>query len=60
MSYSTKEKCNHCGKEFNVIVESLPSKMDDKRESYTYCPYCDKVVDAIRLQGNEEVFCKKI
>lgn len=57
---SNEKKCKHCGKTFKVVIETLPSKMDDKRESYYCCPYCDKVVDTIRLQGNEEVFCKKI
>lgn len=57
---SKNDKCKHCGKEFIVIVESLPSKMDEKRESYYCCPYCEKVVDTIRLQGSEEVFCKKV
>ena len=57
---SKKDKCKHCGKDFTVFIESLPSKMDEKRESYYCCPYCDKIVDTIWLQGNEEVLCKKI
>lgn len=56
----SKEKCKHCGKNFKVVIETLPSKMDDKRESYYYCPYCEKAVDTVRLQGNEEVHCEKI
>ena len=54
------KKCENCGKTFKVIIEIFSSNIDDKRESYYCCPYCDKVVDTIRLQGNEEVFCKKI
>lgn len=61
MSWNSKEeKCKFCGKVFKVVVEILPSKLDDKRESYYYCPYCEKVAGTIRLQGNEEVFSKKI
>ena len=52
-------QCKYCGKSFKIVVETIPSTMDDKRDSYYYCPYCEKVVGTIRLQGNEEVFCEK-
>ena len=61
MSWNSKEeKCKYCGKTFKVVIETLPSKMDDKRDSHYYCPYCEEVVGTIRLQGNEEMFCEKI
>lgn len=60
MSYHyTEEACKFCGKTFKVTIETLPSKMDDKRESCYYCPFCEKFSGTVRLQGNEEVVCKK-
>lgn len=57
---SNDEKCKHCGKVFKLIIDVLPTKMDEKRETYYCCPYCEKVAGTIRLQGDEEVICKKI
>ena len=56
----SKEKCPACGKEFILSIERWPSKMDDKRDSYYCCPYCEKVVNNIRLMGNEEMRTCKI
>lgn len=57
---SNEEKCKHCGKMFELVIDVLPAKMDEKRESYYCCPYCGEVASTIRLQGDEEVYCKKI
>lgn len=35
------------------------SKLDDKRESYYNCPYCNEKYD-VRLLGNEEVDVEEI
>ena len=46
---SNEEKCKHCGKTFKLVIDVLPAKMDEKRESYYCCPYCGEVAGTIRL-----------
>ena len=54
-----KTKCTKCGKEYNVILEKYPTKLDDKRETYYNCPYCNNIIK-IQLNGDEEVHTEKI
>ena len=57
---SNEEKCKYCGEIFKVVTDVLPTKMDEKRETYYCCPYCGEKAGIIRLQGDEEVICKKM
>ena len=50
----TIETCPSCGKEFIKRTIRYPSKVDDKRDSYYCCPYCNKS-NGIHLMGNEDV-----
>lgn len=54
--------CPVCGKKYGVKYIILPSKLDDKRESYYCCPYCesDRSCVNVRLLGNQEVESYKI
>jgi len=54
----TIEICPSCGKEFIKRTVRYPSKVDDKRDSYYCCPYCNKSWD-IHLMGNEDVMTFK-
>ena len=54
-----RQTCISCKKDFMVIWKTLPSKMDDKRDTYYLCPYCDKKYE-VRLLCNEEVDTEKI
>lgn len=54
-----RQTCISCKKDFMVIWKTLPSKMDDKRDTYYLYPYCDKKCD-VHLLGNEEVDTEKI
>ena len=54
-----KHNCIVCKKDFIVVWKTLPTKMDDKRDAYYLCPYCDKKYE-VRLLGNEEVDSEKI
>lgn len=54
-----KEKCIICGKEYRVIWETYPTKMDDRRETYYTCPYCNNIVN-VYCNGNEEVRTEKL
>lgn len=60
LSNSKTDICNSCGKSFKVTINTIPSKLDDKRESYYCCPHCHQVVGTLKLSANEEVCCKKI
>jgi hypothetical protein len=42
-----------------VIWKTLPTKMDDKRDTYYLCPYCNEKYD-VHLLGNEEVDTERI
>lgn len=50
----TQELCPHCNKVFILNIKTIPSKLDEKRETYYLCPYCDMPAGNILLQGNEE------
>lgn len=54
-----KQTCTACNKEFMVVWKTYPSKLDDKRDSYYHCPYCNEVYE-VRLLGNEDVESEKI
>ena len=54
-----KQTCSKCKKEFMLIWKTYPSKLDEKRDSYYICPYCDEKYD-VRLLGNEDVDTEKI
>lgn len=49
-----KKTCTACKKDFIVVWKTYSSKLDDKRDSNYYCPYCNKEYE-VRLLGNEEV-----
>ena len=55
-----KHTCVHCKKDFIVVWKMLPSKMEDKRDSYYLCPYCRKEYKVNNLLGNEDVDSEKI
>lgn len=56
MSYKDKvEKCPKCGKEFIVRYLAYPSNLDDKRTSNIDCPYCNYLLESVRLAGNEDI-----
>lgn len=54
-----RQNCILCKKSFIVVWKTLPSKMDDKRDSYYLCPYCNKQYN-VRLLGNEDVDTERI
>ena len=54
MNTGETEKCKKCGKTFRVVIIRYPTKMDDKRNSFYCCPYCNSTYD-IQLLGNEDV-----
>ena len=54
-----KQNCISCKKDFIVVLKTLPTKMDDKRDTYYLCPYCDEKYD-VHLLGNEEVDTERI
>ena len=56
----SKDICSVCGKAFTVSIERFASKVDEKRNSYYCCPYCNNVVRNITLMGNEEIYTYKI
>ena len=56
----SNQHCPYCDEYFTLYIESYPSKIDDKRESYFVCPYCNQLVGKIFLQGNEEVESYKL
>lgn len=55
-----KKVCDKCKKEFIVRFLKYPCKLDEKRESYITCPYCQNVVETIYLDANEEIIELKI
>ena len=55
-----KQACPNCKKTFILKIETLPSKMDDKRKSYYFCPYCNYKINDICLAANEEVWTYKL
>lgn len=54
-----KKTCPQCKRDFIVVWQYLPSKMDDKRESYYCCPYC-KHATSVYLLADEEVETREI
>ena len=56
------ETCKVCGKHYKVRIITYPSNLDEKRDSYYFCPYCqsEKSFVNIRLLGNEDVETYKI
>lgn len=47
--------CPKCNKDFIVEWTTYHSNVDDKRESYISCPYCNAEVEKIKLHGNEDI-----
>lgn len=56
---NTLEKCLSCGNSFQKIMSYWPSKVDDKRNSFYECPYCNHAY-SITLDKNEDVSTQKI
>ena len=59
MSYELKETCDFCGKLLKVIVNVIPSKLDDKRYEFYQCPHCGEVLGKINVNGNELIDTEK-
>ena len=59
MEYTKEEKhiCKICEKEFVIRWIEYPSKLDDARISYYFCPYCKDPQSYVNvhLRGNEEL-----
>lgn len=55
-----QDTCPSCGKTFSFYIEDMPTKMDNKRETYYDCPYCNVVCGYLILRGNEEVYHLKV
>ena len=55
-----KKLCQFCNNEFIVRILEYPSNCDDRRESYITCPYCNKVVENIHLDKNQDIMEFKI
>jgi DNA-directed RNA polymerase subunit RPC12/RpoP len=53
------QTCSVCKKDFMLVWTTYISKLDDKREGYYNCPYCNTEY-SVRLLGNEEVESEKI
>lgn len=56
----TKKICKFCNKEFIARILDYPCNCDDRRDSYITCPYCDRVVENIRLEKNQDIIEFKI
>ena len=54
-----KHNCIVCKKDCMVVWITYPSKLDEKRDSYYLCPYCNEKYD-VHLLGNEDVDSEKI
>ncbi len=55
----TIKRCEECGKEYIKRIECYPSNVDEKRESYYVCPWCNHVIEKVYLRGNEEIYTYK-
>lgn len=60
--------CPRCKKEFIVKWFEYPANVDNKRESYMNCPYCNAVTERVMVGKRQEFqerkkeennFCKK-
>ena len=54
-----RQTCSACKKDFMLVWITYISKLEDKREGYYNCPYCNKEY-TVRLLGNEDVETEKI
>lgn len=54
--------CKECNRKYRVKIITYPSNVDEKRDSYYCCPYCEssKSFVSIRLSGREDVVTEKI
>ena len=60
MINTKQDTCSSCGKVFSCYIEVVPTSLDDKRETYYACPYCNAVCGTLLLNGNEEVYTHKL
>ena len=47
--------CAKCKKLFRIEYIRYPSNVDDKRDTYISCPYCNAFYSSIHLRGNEDI-----